>query len=65
MRLGTGVKRILFDEAARRVTGVETDDGRVASCSAVVSNVDSVRTHRELLGGRPAKRFERRREYES
>ena len=31
---------------------------------AVVSNSDAVRTHRELLGGKAATRFERRRRYE-
>src|SRR5262249_13679221 len=31
---------------------------------AVVSNADAVRTHRELLGGRAAAQFERRRTYE-
>jgi phytoene desaturase len=64
LRTGVGVRRILFDEARRAVTGVETDAGEQVPLAAVVSNADSVRTHRELLGGRPARRFARRRKYE-
>jgi diapolycopene oxygenase len=60
---GTGVKRILLDEAGA-VCGVETDAGERIALAAVVSNADAVRTHRELLGGKPAARFERRRRYE-
>ena len=32
--------------------------------AAVVANSDSVRTHRDLIGGEPRRRFERRRRYE-
>ncbi|HEX8280765.1 MAG TPA: hypothetical protein VF551_05275, partial [Chthoniobacterales bacterium] len=42
--------------------GVETIDGKAEAFDAVVSNCDSVRTHRELLGG--VRSFERRRRYE-
>jgi diapolycopene oxygenase len=63
IREGTGVRRILTAEGS--VTGVETDAGERVPLAAVVSNCDSVRTHRELLGGtREARRFERRRRYE-
>jgi phytoene desaturase len=62
VRLGQGVKRILHERG--RVTGVETDDGEQISLAAVVSNADSVRTHRELIGGDAARPFERRRRYE-
>lgn len=64
LRTECGVRRILIDESSRRVTGVETDGGERVPLSAVVSNADSVRTHRELLGGPVAKKFERRRGYE-
>jgi phytoene desaturase len=64
VRLGCGVRRILFDERRRRVTGVETDAGERVPLAAVVSNADSVRTHRELLDGKPAARFAKRRRYE-
>ncbi|MDG3003509.1 phytoene desaturase family protein [Paludisphaera mucosa] len=48
-----------------KVSGVILGDGRTVPLSAVVSNSDAVRTHRELLAGRPAaKRFEARRKYE-
>ncbi|MFO0891559.1 MAG: phytoene desaturase family protein [Isosphaeraceae bacterium] len=48
------------------VSGVVLDDGRRVELSAVVSNCDSVFTHRELLAGSPAaRRFEKRRGYEA
>ena len=46
------------------VRGVETEAGEHIPLDAVVSNADAVRTHRELLGGKAATRFERRRRYE-
>ncbi len=67
LRAGTGVNRILTGDGGRQVTGVETDSGEVVSLAAVVSNADSVRTHRELLGEtapKAARAFERRRRYE-
>jgi phytoene desaturase len=62
VRSATSIRTILLD--ANTVVGVETDTGEHIALSAVVSNADAVRTHRELLGGRPARRFERRRRYE-
>src|SRR5205085_459923 len=62
VRLGTGVRRILVEDKC--VRGIETDTGEVLPFAAVVSNADAVRTHRELIGGRPAQRFEKRRTYE-
>ena len=47
-----------------RVTGVTLADGRHVPLGAVVSNMDAVRTHRELIGGPVAERFLRRRAYE-
>ncbi|APW63596.1 phytoene desaturase family protein [Paludisphaera borealis] len=62
--VGASVDSIATD-AEGRVEGVDLDDGRRIPLGAVVSNSDSVRTHRELLAGRPAaSRFERRRRYE-
>lgn len=61
-RTGVGVTRILVEEG--RAKGVETSDGRLTPLSAVVSNSDSVLTHRELLPESPRKSFERRRSYE-
>jgi diapolycopene oxygenase len=63
IREETPVARILTAEGA--VTGVETTGGERIPLAAVVSNCDSVRTHRELLAGEPAaRRFARRRRYE-
>lgn len=62
LRLATGVRRILVRDGV--VAGVETDAGEQVPLSAVVCNADTVRTHRELLGGTAGARFERRRRYE-
>lgn len=63
VRLGCGVRRVLVESG--RVTGVETTSGEVVALSAVVSNADSVRLHREILGDRAASAaFEGRRTYE-
>ncbi len=58
VRLGVGVQRILSLDG--HVSGVQTEDGDTISLSAVVSNMDSVRTYRELVGGAPAQSFARR-----
>ena len=58
LRPGTDVVRIL--QEGGRASGVETASGETIRLSAVVSNMDSVRTMRELVGGRPARRFARR-----
>jgi phytoene desaturase len=63
VRLGVGVRRILLD-SKRRVRGLQTDDGEQVAVTAVVANSDSVRTNRDLIGGEPQRRFERRRRYE-
>jgi phytoene desaturase len=55
---GLGVNRIVT--AGGRVRGVETVDGRITPVSAVVSNMDSVRTYKELVGGAAEKSFSRR-----
>ncbi|MEM9883500.1 MAG: phytoene desaturase family protein [Planctomycetota bacterium] len=59
---GVGVDRILTERG--KVTGVLTDAGETVACGAVVSNMDAVRTHRELVGGDVARAFDRRRTYE-
>ncbi len=62
----TGVAIQSIDrDASGGVVGVVTDDGERIPLAAVISNADSVRTHRELLAGTDASaRFERRRTYE-
>jgi len=62
LRTGVGVERILTE--GDRVIGLRTDRGETVPLGAVVSNMDSVRTYRELLGGRAREGFERRRAYE-
>ena len=62
-RTGTQVEKILSQGG--RVTGVRTGDGREIHLRAVVSNCDSVRTHRELINGRAGANFEKRRRYEA
>ena len=63
VRTECGIRRIVTNEAGTAVRGVETEAGEVVRLAAVVSNADSVRTHRELLPGN-APRFEKRRRYE-
>ncbi|HEY1375366.1 MAG TPA: phytoene desaturase family protein, partial [Gemmataceae bacterium] len=64
VRTGIGIRRIVLDSRSA-VAGIEADDGESVPLRAVVSNTDSVRTHRELLGGTSAaRRFLRRRRYE-
>jgi phytoene desaturase len=62
IRTGTGVRRLQVEGG--RALAVETDAGERIPVSAVVSNMDSVRTYQELVGGAPAKRFAKRRSYE-
>jgi diapolycopene oxygenase len=61
-RCSAQVERILTLQGA--VQGVRLEGGETVGVDAVVSNSDSVRTHRELVGGPPACAFERRRRYE-
>ncbi len=62
LRPGTGISRILSDGGPRggQVTGVLTEAGETIALSAVVSNMDSVRTYRELIGGTVQAGFDRR-----
>jgi len=66
IRLSTDVNRILLDSTGKQVTGLETTSGETFEFDAVVSNCDSVRTHRELIGesAKPTKKFNKRRKYE-
>jgi len=62
IRTRTPVRRIIVENG--RVQGVETAQGETIRAAAVVSNSDSVRTHRELLDAGPRDRFLQRRKYE-
>ncbi|GAN77441.1 phytoene desaturase family protein [Acidisphaera rubrifaciens] len=58
LRLGADVARITTEGG--RASGVELADGERVPLAAVVSNMDSVRTMRELIGGAPQEGFARR-----
>jgi phytoene desaturase len=55
---GVSVNRIVAEGG--RVSGVELASGEIVRVSAVVSNMDSVRTYKELVGGAPERAFSRR-----
>jgi diapolycopene oxygenase len=59
---GTKIERIL--SYSGEVTGLRTEAGEEIALDAVVSNCDSVRTHRELINSAAGQSFERRRKYE-
>lgn len=61
-RTNAKVERILTENG--RATGIEMHDGETIHLSQVVSNCDSVRTFRELIGGPQAEPFLNRRKYE-
>lgn len=61
-RPNTQIRRIIVED--KRVVGVETAGGERIALAAVVSNMDAVRTHRELIGGEIGQHFNARRRYE-
>ncbi len=63
IRTSTMVDKILTEDGA--AVGVRTSGGEEIPLSAVVSNCDSVRTHRELLNGTVRDKFNKRRTYEA
>ncbi len=63
IRTNTKIEKILTQAGA--VSGVVTDRGEEIKLKAVVSNCDSVRTHRELINGVGGAKFEKRRKYEA
>ncbi|QDU70802.1 phytoene desaturase family protein [Mucisphaera calidilacus] len=60
----TGAEVSRIETHKGHVTAVELESGQRIPARAVVSNMDSVRTHRELIGGDVAGRFLKRRQYE-
>ena len=61
----TGSKVVRLTTQGDQVTGLVLEDGREIASRAVVSNMDAVRTFRELLPHHPAAgRFEKARGYE-
>jgi diapolycopene oxygenase len=57
-RTRCGIAKILQTDG--KTSGVVTEAGETIRLSAVVSNMDSVRTYRELVGGAPEKSFSKR-----
>ena len=67
IRTGVRVTKVVLDATQAAAVGVELDTGDWVALDAVVSNADSVRTHRELINGtapRVVKKFDNRRGYE-
>lgn len=67
LRPSTEIKKILLNAAGNQVEGVETVTGEKVLLDVIVSNADSVRTHRELIngtGGKVKQKFDNRRSYE-
>ena len=67
LRTDCGIAKVNLNGAQNAVTGVTTEAGEVIPLSAIVSNADSVRLHRELINGaapKAVKKFENRRNYE-
>ena len=62
LRPNTEVTRIHAEGG--RATGVETAAGETVTFDRVVSNMDAVRTHRELIGGTIGHDFDEQRTYE-
>jgi len=60
-RTSVEVERLRIENG--RVRGIEIA-GEFLAFDAVVSNEDAVRTHRELIGGKVAEKFNKRRGYE-
>ncbi len=63
IRPSTGIARIT--QSGGRADGVVTEAGETVPLSAVVSNMDSVRTYRELVGGAADRSFTKRRKREA
>lgn len=61
-RSDTRVAKIV--RAGDRVVGVETETGEHIACSAVVSNMDSIRTYKELVGGSVGEKYAKQKRYE-
>jgi len=58
--LRPGVEVTGFDIVDGAVKGVVTASGERIACDAVISNMDAIRTYRELVGGEPARKYGRK-----
>ena len=67
VRTNSAVTKVVLDATNTAVVGVELAGGDWVALDALVSNADSVRTHRELINGAAPKvvrKFDNRRAYE-
>ncbi len=55
-----GVEVTGFDVEAGAVKAVRTASGERIACDAVISNMDAIRTYKELVGGNTGKRYARK-----
>lgn len=62
IRTGVEVERIVHDNGA--VTALELGDGEAIPVRAVISNMDSVRTYKDLVGGEIGRKYDRPDRYE-
>lgn len=62
LKTETSIKRVVVERG--RAVGVLTGDGQRYAFDAIISNSDTVRTHRELLDGKYWKAFSRNRTLE-
>jgi phytoene desaturase len=58
--LRPGVEVTGFDMQDGAVKGVVTAGGERIAADAVISNMDAIRTYRELVGGEPARKYDRK-----
>jgi diapolycopene oxygenase len=58
--LRPGVEVTGFEIEDGRVRAVRTAAGERIACDAVISNMDAIRTYRELVGGGPGRRYARK-----
>ncbi|MCP1170603.1 phytoene desaturase family protein [Limimaricola litoreus] len=63
VRTGTGVSKIEVDKG--RARAIVTDTGERVACERIVSNMDSVRTYDELVGGDEGRAFAKSRKREA
>jgi phytoene desaturase len=59
--LRTGVDVTGFDIENNAIRAVRTATGERIACDAVISNMDAIRTYRELVGGDTGKRYTRKK----
>ncbi len=62
IRTGCQVAEII--RTGKTATGIRLTGGETIAADAVVSNMDAVRTYRQLIGGDTAKKFDKARRYE-